>query len=86
MPDYQQHEKFGVHYLRPTSDSPRSPILDTHSLGHAMMTESVSPRPSIGMIRARRRLLQRYMGDINRRIHLDVRWCARKGSGGSSSK
>ena len=20
MPDYQQHERFGVHYLRPTSD------------------------------------------------------------------
>ena len=26
MPDYQQHERFGVHYLRPTSEMPLRPM------------------------------------------------------------
>ena len=30
MPDYQQHERFGVHYLRPTSLFPRVGFIVTN--------------------------------------------------------
>ena len=34
MPDYQQHERFGVHYLRPTSDSRWQRFFAANLVGH----------------------------------------------------
>ena len=78
MPDYQQHERFGVHYLRPTSvdKHPGSPSF--HKL-FGMMTKDAKLAPGLDVVSLKRRLkkqkgvLGRVKGARNKRAaHWDM--------------
>ena len=46
MPDYQQHERFGVHYLRPTSRKTATNRYDAFAKGMPMLRRRGSPTQS----------------------------------------